>query len=101
MLANFSRGDFLRYSRTISKFSKRKGESSSCVYVIHKRDILGNLTWKSRDIVKKCARKCASLAVLLSRSLSLFCFFDFLILWIQTSMIVKVLRKTDKTFGLR
>ena len=78
MLANFPWGDFLRYPRTISKFSKRKGESSSCVYVIHKRDMLGNLTWKSRDIVA-----------------------DFLILWIETSMVVKVLRKTQKTFDLR
>ena len=78
MLANFHRGGFLRNPRTISKFSKRKGESSSCVYVLHKRDILGNLTWKSCGIVKKCTRKCAPRAVLLSHSLSLFYFFDFL-----------------------
>ena len=64
--------------RTISKLSKRERESSSCVYVSHKRDILGNLTWKSCGIVKKCTRKCAPRAVLLSRSLSLFYFFDFL-----------------------
>ena len=76
MLANFPRGDFLRKPRTISKFSKTKGESSSCVS--HKRDILGNLPWKSCGIVKKCTRKCAPRAVLLSRSLSVFCFFDFL-----------------------
>ena len=74
MLANFPRGDFLRNPRTISKFSKRKGESSSCVYLLHKRDILGNLIWKSCGIVKKCTRKCAPRAVLLSRSLSV-CFF--------------------------
>ena len=39
MLANFSRGDFLWNPTTISKFSKTKGESSSCVCVLHKRDI--------------------------------------------------------------
>ena len=78
MLANFPRGDFPRKLRNISKFSKTKGESSSCVCVSHKRDILGNLTWKSCGIVKKCTRKCAPRAVLLSRSLSVFYFNDFL-----------------------
>ena len=39
MLANFPRGDFLRNPTTISKFSKRKGKSSSCVNVLRKRDI--------------------------------------------------------------
>ena len=78
MLANFPRGDFPRKLRNISKFGKTKGESSSCVCVSHKRDILGNLTWKSCGIVKKCTRKCAPRAVLLSRSLSVFYFNDFL-----------------------
>ena len=79
-VSEFSSGDFLRKPRTISKFSKTKGESSSCVYVSHKRDILGNLTWKSCGIVKKCTRKCAPRAVLLSRSLSVFFFFTFSVL---------------------
>ena len=78
MLANFPRGDFPRKLRNISKFSKTKGESSSCVCISHKRDILGNLTWKSCGIVKKCTRKCAPRAVLLSRSLNVFYFNDFL-----------------------
>ena len=78
MLANFPRGDFPQKLSNISKFSKTKGESSSCVCVSHKRDILGNLTWKSCGIVKKCTRKCAPRAVLLSRSLSVFYFNDFL-----------------------
>ena len=78
MLANFPRGDFVRNPRTIPKFGKRKGESSSCVYLLHKRDILGNLIWKSCGIVKKCTRKCVPRAVLLSRSLSVFFFFYFL-----------------------
>ena len=34
--------------------------------------------WKSCGNVKKCTRKCVPRAVLLSRSLSVFYFFDFL-----------------------
>ena len=59
-------------------------DSAVCRLVCGKREsfkisLLGNLTWKSCGNIKKCTRKCAPRTVLLSHSLSLFCFFDLLI----------------------
>ena len=76
MLANFPRGDFARNPGLYPNLVKEK-ENRRLVFTSSINVTLGNLTWKSCGNVKKCTRKCAPRAVLLSRSLSLFYFFCF------------------------
>ena len=64
---------------TAHKFRKRKKNSSSCVYVLHKTSHQ-EISRPSRVVsVKKCTKKCNALAELFFWGYQACCFFDVLV----------------------